>query len=142
MINLFNLTFAGKGLKRSCTHHEGNFEMIGERNSKQSTGSLLILPKMVDRHHYYREEMNLNFLPHTKNIIKLLMEQSIVAGYSCGESIMNYMKKTLCKRDAKKLCYNSIITQRNFHNSIHLDQRSVYSDKANQTIMQHISITY
>ena len=64
MLNLFNLT--RKGLRRSCTNHEGNFEMIGERSSKQSTGSLLVLPKRVDKHQYYREEMNLNLLPHTK----------------------------------------------------------------------------
>ena len=55
--------------------------MIGERNSKQSTGSLLVLPKKVDRHHYYRDEMNLNFLPHAKNVINELMGQAIVAGY-------------------------------------------------------------
>ena len=52
MLNLFNLTFPGKGLRRSCTNHEGNFEMIGERNSKQSTGSLLVLPKRVDKYQY------------------------------------------------------------------------------------------
>ena len=68
-MKLFGLTFTGKGLKRSCTIHEGNFEMIGERNSKQSTGSLLILPKKVDEHQYYRESMNLSLLPHAKNVI-------------------------------------------------------------------------
>ena len=75
--------------------------MIGERNSKQSTGSLLVLPKRVDKNQYYREEMNLNLLPHAKNAINQLMEQAIVSGYSSGESIMNQMKKLLCKRDAK-----------------------------------------
>ena len=47
LMNLFHLTFPGKGLKRNCTQHEGCFEMIGERNSKQSTGSLLVLPKKL-----------------------------------------------------------------------------------------------
>ena len=138
MLNLFNLTFPGNGLKRCCTNHEGNFEMIGERNSKQSTGSLLVLPKRVDKHQYYREGMNLNMLPHTKNAITQLMEQSIVAGYSSGESIMNYMKNILCKRDAKNLCYNSIITQRNFCNSIHLDRKSIFSKEATQIIETHL----
>ena len=50
LINLFNKTFPGKGLKRKCTHYEGCFEMIGERNSKQSTGILLVLPEKVDEH--------------------------------------------------------------------------------------------
>ena len=138
MINLFDLTFPGNGLKRSCTSHEGNFEMIGERNSKQSTGSLLVLPKKVDRHQYYREGMNLNLLPHTKNAINQLMEQSIFAGYSCGESIMNCMKKILCKRDAKSLCYNSIITQRNFCNSIHLDKKAIFSKEATQIVKRKL----
>ena len=40
------------------------------------------------------------------------------------------------------LCYNSIITQRNFFNSIHMDERSVYSDKANQSIVQQINIDH
>ena len=71
--------------------------MLGERNSKQSTGSLLVLPKKVDQHQYYRESMNLNLLPHAKNVINELMEQSIVSEYSCGELIMNYMKKNYVK---------------------------------------------
>ena len=66
------------------------------------------------------------------------MEQALFSGYSCGESLMNYMKKKLCKRDAKILCHNSIITQRNFHNSIHLDKKSVFSREANQYIKTHI----
>ena len=69
--------------------------------------------------------MNLNLLPHAKYVINELMEQSIVAGYSCGESVMNYMKRSLYKRDAKSLCYNAIITQRNFFKSIHLDKNSI-----------------
>lgn len=138
LMNLFHLTFPGKGLKRNCTQHEGSFEMIGERNSKQSTGSLLVLPKKVDEHQYYRESMNLNLLPHAKNVINELMEQSIVAGYSCGESIMNYMKRSLYKRDAKSLCYNSIITQRNFFNSIHLDKKSIFSEESRRKILDNM----
>ena len=98
LINLFRLTFPGRGLKRNCTHHEGSFEMIGERNSKQSTGSLLELPKKVDQHQFFRENMNLNLLPHAKTVINELMEQSIIAGYTSGECIMNYMKKITEKR--------------------------------------------
>ena len=68
ILELFRNTFRGKGLIRNCTYHEGNFEMLGERNSKQSTGSLLMLSKHVDLHQYYRESINLNLLPHTKTI--------------------------------------------------------------------------
>ena len=139
IIKLFSSTFPGKGLKRQCTFHDGNFEMIGERNSKQSTGSLLMLPEMVDKHQYYRETMNLNLLPHTKTLINVLMEQSIEAGYSSGESIMNYMKRILNKRDAKSLCYNSIITQRNFNNSIHKDKKSVFSKESTATMKTYMS---
>ena len=138
LINLFNKTFPGKGLKRNCTHHEGCFEMIGERNSKQSTSSLLVLPEKVDEHQYFREIMNLNLLPYSKNLINELMEQSIVAGYSCGECIMNYMKQNLCKKDAKSLCYNSIITQRNFFNSVHIDKRSVFSCESQNKIIMNM----
>lgn len=50
------------------------------------------------------------------------MEQSIMDGYNCGEYILHYMKRSLYKRDEKSLCYNSIITQRNFFNSFHIDK--------------------
>ena len=78
--------------------------MIGERNSKQSTGSLLVLPKKVNKYQYYRESVNLNLLPHAKSVINELIEQSIMDGYSYGEFIMNYVKWNLRKRDAKSLC--------------------------------------
>ena len=136
-MTLFRLTFPGKGLKRNCTHHEGCFEMIGERNSKQSTGSLLELPKKVDKHHFYRENMNLTLLPHAKNVINELMEQSIIAGYTSRECIMNYMKK-LHRKDEKSLYYNVIITQGNFHNSIHQDKKSVFSETYKKEIMDNI----
>ena len=51
---------------------------------------------------------------------------------------MNYMKRKLCKRDEKSLCYNAIITQRSFYNSIHSDRKSVFSKEANQYIKTHI----
>ena len=142
LINLFHLTFPGKGLKRSCTLHEGSFEMIGERNSKQSTGSLLILPKKVNEHPYYRERMNLNLLPHARNIINELMEQTIMAGYSSGESIMHFMKRNLHKRDAKTICYNTIITQRNFYNTIHLDKKSIFSEDSKQKVLNHMMLDH
>ena len=138
----FNLIFTGKGLRRSCTHHEGCFEMIGERNSKKSTGSLLMLPKKVNEHHYYREIMNLNLLPHAKNMINELMEQTIMTGYSCGESIMNYMKRNLQKRDSKLICFITIITQRNFHNNIHIDKRSVFSEYSKKKIMENMMLDH
>ena len=69
LMNLFHLTLPGKGLKRNFTHHESCFEIIVKRNSKQSTGSLLVLPKKVNEHQYYREIMNLNLLPHAKSVI-------------------------------------------------------------------------
>ena len=66
------------------------------------------------------------------------MEQSIVAGYTSGECIMIYMKQKLHKRDAKSICYNSIITQGNFHNSIHLDKKSIFSEKSKKKVMDNI----
>ena len=141
-MNLFHLTFPRKGLKRSCTIHEGCFEMIGERNSKQSTGSLLILPKKVNEHQYYRECINLNLLPHARNIINELMEQTIMAGYSSGESIMHFMKRNLHKRDAKTICYNTIITQRNFFNTIHLDKKSIFSEDAKHKVLNNMMLDH
>ena len=114
IMDLFRNTFKGKGLIRNCTRHEGNFEMFGERNSKQSTGNLLMLPSNVDLHQYYRESINLNLLPTSRNIVNQLMEQSIHAGYTSGESMMHYYKCRLMIRDAKKICYNSILTQKFF----------------------------
>ena len=113
-MDLFRKKFQGKGLIRNCTYHEGNFEMLGERNSKQATGNLLMLPKKVDLHQYYRETIDLKLLPAAKNIINQLMEQSIYAGYTSGESMMHYYKCRLMVGDAKNMFYNSILTQRNF----------------------------
>ena len=42
------------------------------------------------------------------------MEQSILAGYTSGEALMNYYKGKLKAGGAKNLCYNSILTQNNF----------------------------
>ena len=37
--DLITKTYRKQGLIRNCTHHYGNFEMIGRRRSKQSTGT-------------------------------------------------------------------------------------------------------
>ena len=121
VMDLFRKTFQGKGLIRNCTYHEVNFEILGERNSKQSTGNLLMLPKNVDLHQYYRENIDLKLLTAAKNIINQLMEQSIYAGYTSGESMMHYYKCKLMVGDAKNICYHSILTQRIFFNTIHID---------------------
>ena len=121
-MDLFRKTFQGKGLIRNCTYHEGNFEMLGERNSKQTTGNLLMLPKNVDLHQYYRETINLKLLPTAKNIMNEFMEKSILSRYTSGESMMHYYKCRLMVGDAKNICYNSILTQRNFFNTIHIDK--------------------
>ena len=42
------------------------------------------------------------------------------------------------KRDAKNICYNTIITQRNFYNTIHQDQKSVFSEASKHKIMDII----
>ena len=112
---------------RSSTHHEGNFEMIGERNSRQCTGNLLMLPTKVDKHQYYRENIDLTLLPQARKIINELMQQAIYAGNDSGESLMEYYKIKLNVKNHLDLCYNSIITQVNFHNSIHVDHRAILS---------------
>ena len=135
IIDLFRKTYTGKGLNRSCTYHEGNFEMIGERNSKQSTGNLLMLSKDVDKHQYFRENINLTLVPHARSIMNQLMRQAIHAGYTCGESLMNYYKQKLLLKNETDLCYNSILTQNNFHNSVHIDKRSILSETSQTKIL-------
>ena len=68
----------------------------------------------MDLHHYYRESIDLNLLPHAKSIMNDLMEQSIIAGYSSGETLMKNYKDTLRAGDPRNICYNSIMTQKNF----------------------------
>ena len=119
LMNLFRLTFPGKGLKRNCTHHEGYFELIGEINSKQSTGSLIFLPSDVDNHSYYRESINLNLLIHAIGILNVIMEISIQASNILGDILMTYYQKILGLVNKKQLCFHAILTQRKFYNSIH-----------------------
>ena len=138
IIELFRKTYTGKGLNRNCTYHEGNFEMIGERNSKQSTGSLLMLGKDVDKHQYFRENINLTLVPHARGIMNRLMRQAIYAGYTSGELLMNYYKQKLLLRNETDLCYNSILTQNNFHNSVHIDKRSILSNISQSRIQNDL----
>ena len=99
--------------------------MFGTRRSKQSNGNMLCLQQNVDQHQYYRESMNLALLPETKLIINFLMEEAISAGSTCGEFLRNMYSKLLNFHNEKQLCYNAIITQKNFCNTIYKDKSSV-----------------
>ena len=46
-----------------------------------------------------------------------------------------FYEKKLRNRDAKTLYYNSIITQRNFHNSINIDKKSVFGEESKKRIL-------
>ena len=127
ILELFKKTFKGKGLIRSSTHHEGNFEMIGERNSRQCSGNLLMLPTKVDKHQYFQENIDLTLVLQARIIINDLIQQDIYAGNNNEDSLIDYYRKKLNIKDHLDLCYNSIITQENFHKSIHVDHRSILS---------------
>ena len=55
------------------------------------------------------------------------MEEAISAGSTCGEFLIQMYRKLLNFNNEKQLCYNAIITQKNFCNTIHKDRSSVLS---------------
>ena len=115
--DLIQRTYQSKGLVRHCTKHYGNFEMIGERRSYQSNGSLIIDPDYVMEHQYYRQTMDSSLLPYVKSIINSLQEEAIKSNYKSGESLMSLYKKVLKIRNEKELCKQTIITQ-NRHKTV------------------------
>ena len=58
--------------------------MLGERKSKQSTDSLLSLPEYIDKHHYFRQNLNIKFLSLVKPITNFLMKEAIIPVFTCG----------------------------------------------------------
>ena len=63
------------------------------------------------------------------------MKEAISAGITCGEILMDKYRKLLQFQNEKKLCYNAIITQRHFCNTIHKDKNSVLSSSNQKKIL-------
>ena len=139
-LDICGKTFAGKGLIRNCTNHSGNFEMLGSRRSKQSNGSMLCSQDRVDQHHYYREMINLLLLPEAKRIVNFLMEEAISAGSTSGESLMLLYRQILNFKNEKQLCFNSIITQKKFCNTIHRDNNSVLGNENKKKVLNFLKV--
>ena len=100
--------YTGKGLIGNFTKHSDNFEMIGERTSKQSTGNMLMDFIDVNQHQYYCETTNLFLLHHVKSLFNILMEEGITANNTSGEYLMLWYCKHL-KLANKKNSYISMI---------------------------------
>ena len=135
---MLNIAFKGKGLIRNSSYHCENFEMMGKRCSKQSTGSMLCLQLDVDKHQYFRETMDLGLLPQVRSIVNVLMEEAISTGNSCGCTLNTFYQRQLSMINEKQLCFHAIITQRNFFNTIHIDKSSVLSNQSKHTILNKI----
>ena len=133
ILNMLNIAFKGKGLIRNSSYHCGNFEMIGKRCSKQSTGSMLCLQLDVDKHQYFRETMDLGLLPQVRSIVNILMEEAISTGNSCSCTLNTYYQRQLSMTNEKQLCFHAIITQRNF--SIQYTLIKVQFSVINQNIL-------
>ena len=119
---LFSKTFKGKGLVRHCTSHQGNFEFIGVRKSNQSSGSLSTTASRSCYHQYSRESMDLTVLPLLKGILNSLRNEAIEALFTCGECFMDqYMQEFKEINRKRSLSSQSLITQRHFWNTAHID---------------------
>ena len=136
-LQLLQDTFPKKGLLRKCTQHNGNFEMIGKRRSKQSTGTMFSLQENVHEHQYYRESMNVNLLPYVKSIINMLQEEALYANYTSGECLMTLYRQLLGLRNLKDLCEQTIVTQNNFHNTVHIDKQSILNSDETKKVLKH-----
>ena len=122
ILEVMQQTFTRKGLVRKCTEHCGNFEMIGVRRSCQSNGSLIIDPDYIKKHQYFRTTMNRSFLAYVQSYINKLQDEAVHATYISGDCLMMLYRKLLNLRNGKDLCQQTIITQSNFHNTIHIDK--------------------
>ena len=118
-------TFNGKGLKRSCTDHEGSFEMIGPRQSDRAYGSMAATPGNTRNHFYFRNNntMNRTLLPHAMNIINELSNQARLCQFSCGDSLMgilHYYGNCEGEVARKSVCPFNIYSKI-FHCTLHFD---------------------
>lgn len=125
--NVFDLlarTYTSKGLTRKGVPHSGNFEMIGSRTSNQSTGSMICFSSNTQLHEYYRSTMDSALLPLVRSTINGLQQESLKVAYSSGESLMMLYKRENKLSNPMELCEQTIITQRNFCNVVHIDKCS------------------
>ena len=114
--------------------------MIGKRRSKQSNGTIFCHPKNVDKHQYYRESMNSLLLPYVRSMVNVLREEALYTNYSSGEGLMSLYKKILRKDQYIDLCEQTILTQMNFHNTIHRDCRSTLNSVDSVSIWNDCSV--
>ena len=105
-------TFKIKSSLRNCATHNGNFEMIGLRKSKQSTESLINLPQDVNKHHYNRVAMNSSMLPHIKGLLNSLKRETEIKMYMCGDALMSLYKNVLGLRHEEELSKQILLTQK------------------------------
>ena len=139
--DLLKITYKNKGMIRKCTHHKGNFEMIGRRRSKQSSGTMFSLPKNVDNHQYYRQTMNTTLLTYVKSMVNVLQAEAIFSNYSSGESLMTLYKSVLDIRKPTELCEQTIITQNGFHNTVHTDIGSCLNTRDTNKVLKKYMIS-
>ena len=120
---------SGKGLKRSCTNHDGRFESIGRRQTNQASASLVSTSGNTVEHDYLRlnGSMNIALLPIARKIMNRLGEESLFCQYACGEVFMSVLKNALGTRDNDEICPHLLFTTDGFYNSVHSD-----CDKMNQ----------
>ena len=95
--DLFTKIYTKKRLIRKCTHHYRNFEMIGRRCSKQSTGTTFCETQNGNLHQYFRNSMNTSLLPYVRSMINVLREEALFTNYSSGECLMKFYQKILKK---------------------------------------------
>ena len=114
--------------------------MIGKRRSKQSTGTMFCEQKNVDKHQYFRNSMTVSLLPQVRSMMNVLREEALYTNYSSGEGLMKLYQRILCKKQQVDLCQQMILTQNNFHNTIHHDKYSTLSNTDSDRVRNDISV--
>jgi hypothetical protein len=128
--------YTKKGLTRNSVPHKGNFEMIGSRMSNQSTGSMISFTRNAHLHEYNRSSMNSALLPLVRGYINGLQQESLKVAYSCGESLMPLYKRENGFSNPMDLCEQTIITQGNFCNVVHIDKSCRLHDNLAHPVIQ------
>ncbi len=133
--------YTKKGLLRNAVPHKGNFEMIGCRMSNQSTGSMISFTRNAHLHEYNRSTMNSALLPLVWGYVNGLQQESLKVAYSCGESLMPLYKRENQFYNPMDICEQTIITQNNFCNVVHVDKSCRLHDDYASPVVQSEKLT-
>ena len=74
---------------------------MGTKGPFQSNGSLIVDPKYIQEHQYYRSTMDRTLLPYVKSFVNSLQREAINVTYQSGDCLMSLYKHLLQKKGSQ-----------------------------------------